>query len=73
MATKMTYESAFAELKKIAEEIDNETVSVDVLSEKVKRASELIEFCKTRLRSAEKEINQIIKGMETKSKDENEI
>jgi exodeoxyribonuclease VII small subunit len=68
----MTYESAFAELKKIAEEIDNETVSVDVLSEKVKRASELIEFCKTRLRSAEKEINQIIKGMETKSKDENE-
>jgi exodeoxyribonuclease VII small subunit len=72
MATKMTYESAFAELKKIAEEIDNETVSVDVLSEKVKRASELIEFCKTRLRSAEKEINQIIKGMETKSKDENE-
>ena len=72
MATKMTYESAFAELKKIAEEIDNETVSVDVLSEKVKRASELIEFCKTRLRSAEKEINQIIKGIETKSKDENE-
>jgi exodeoxyribonuclease VII small subunit len=72
MATKMTYESAFAELKKIAEEIDNETVSVDVLSEKVKRASELIEFCKTRLRSAEKEINQIIKGMETKSKDDNE-
>ncbi len=68
----MTYESAFAELKKIAEEIDNETVSVDVLSEKVKRASELIEFCKTRLRSAEKEINQIIKGMETKSKDDNE-
>jgi exodeoxyribonuclease VII small subunit len=68
----MTYESAFAELKKIAEEIDNETVSVDVLSEKVKRASELIEFCKTRLRSAEKEINQIIKGIETKSKDENE-
>jgi len=73
MATKMTYETAFAELKKIAEEIDNETVSVDVLSEKVKRASELIEFCKTRLRSAEKEINQIIKGMETKSKDENEV
>jgi exodeoxyribonuclease VII small subunit len=68
MATKMTYESAFAELKKIAEEIDNETVSVDVLAEKVKRASELIGFCKTRLRSAEKEISQIIKGMETINK-----
>ena len=72
MATKMTYESAFAELKEISEEIENESVSVDVLAAKVKRASELIEFCKTRLRSAEKEINQIIKGMDSKHPSDNE-
>jgi exodeoxyribonuclease VII small subunit len=72
MAAKMTYESAYAELKEIAEEIENESVSVDVLAAKVKRASELIEFCKTRLRSTEKEINLIIKSMEKKNRDENE-
>jgi exodeoxyribonuclease VII small subunit len=64
MTSNLTYEQAYAELKQIAEDIDNENVSVDVLAEKVKRASELIEFCQRRLKSTEKEINQIIRGME---------
>lgn len=64
MESSLTYESAYSELKKIAEEIDNESVSVDVLAEKVKRASVLIEFCQKRLKTTEKEINQIIRGME---------
>lgn len=64
MESSLTYESAYSELKKIAEEIDNESVSVDVLAEKVKRASELIDFCQKRLKTTEKEINQIIRGME---------
>jgi exodeoxyribonuclease VII small subunit len=66
MSKNLTYELAYKELKDIAEAIDNELVSVDVLAEKVKRASELIEFCQKRLRSTEKEINQIIRGMEAK-------
>ena len=41
---EQTYEAAYAELKQIAAEIENESVSVDVLAEKVKRASELIAF-----------------------------
>jgi exodeoxyribonuclease VII small subunit len=66
MATDLTYEKAYAELKEIAMAIESEAVTVDVLAEKVKRASELIEFCQQRLRSTEKEINQIIKKMEGK-------
>jgi exodeoxyribonuclease VII small subunit len=61
-----TYEEAYAELKKISSEIENESVSVDVLSEKVKRASELITYCQSKLRSTELEVNNIIKQMETK-------
>jgi len=64
---EQTYESAYAELKQIAAEIENESVSVDVLAEKVKRAAELITFCQTKLRSTEQEINNIIKQMETKT------
>jgi len=64
---EQTYESAYAELKQIAAEIENESVSVDVLAEKVKRAAELITFCQTKLRSTEQEVNNIIKQMETKT------
>ncbi|PRY53188.1 exodeoxyribonuclease VII small subunit [Arcticibacter pallidicorallinus] len=63
MTEEMTYESAFAELDKIYQEINNEEVSVDVLAEKVKRAAVLIKFCQTRLRSTEDEVNIIISGM----------
>ncbi len=63
----MTYEQAFEELRIIASEIEDETVSVDVLAEKVKRASELITFCQAKLRSTEVEVNKIIKQMERKS------
>ena len=67
METNLTYESAYAELKKIASEIESEAVSVDVLAEKVKRAAVLITFCQGKLRSTEQEVNNIIKQMETKS------
>lgn len=60
----LTYEAAYEELKAIAEEIENESVPVDVLAEKVKRASLLIEFCQKKLRSTEAEVNNIIKQME---------
>lgn len=62
--TNLTYEKAYNELTEIAQEIETESVSVDVLAEKVKRASELIEFCQTKLRATETEVNKIIKQME---------
>lgn len=68
MEPNLTYESAYAELKKITGEIENETVSVDVLATKVKRASELITFCQTKLKSTETEVLKIIKQMEDSTK-----
>jgi exodeoxyribonuclease VII small subunit len=66
MEQTQTYESAYAELQQIAGEIENESVPVDVLAEKVKRASELITYCQARLRATEQEVGNIIKQMETK-------
>ncbi|MGX5689323.1 exodeoxyribonuclease VII small subunit [Arcticibacter tournemirensis] len=60
----LTYETAFAELARIAKEIESESVSVDALAEKVKRASELVAFCQAKLRSAESEVNNIIAQMD---------
>lgn len=67
MEENLTYETAYAELEAIAKEIENETISVDVLAVKVRRASELIAFCQDRLKSTETEVNKIITQMEDPS------
>jgi exodeoxyribonuclease VII small subunit len=67
MKETLTYEAAYNELAAIAKEIENETISVDVLATKVKRASELITFCQTKLKSTETEVNKIIAQMENPS------
>lgn len=65
----LSYEEAYRELTMIADEIQNESVSVDVLAQKVKRASELITYCQGKLRSTETEVNKIISQMEQKTKE----
>jgi exodeoxyribonuclease VII small subunit len=64
MDPQTTYESAYRELQQIAKDIETESVSVDVLSEKVKRAAELIAFCQEKLRKTEVEVGKIIEQME---------
>lgn len=59
----MTYEKAYAELAAISREMEEGGVSVDLLAEKVRRASELIRFCQSRLRDTETEVNRIIEGL----------
>lgn len=64
MEEKLTYETALSELAAISKEIENETISVDTLASKVKRASELIEFCQSKLKNTEAEVSKIISRME---------
>jgi len=66
MKLNLSYEEAYAELKNIATEIEEESVSVDVLATKVKRASELIALCQNKLKATEKDVMTIIQQMETK-------
>jgi len=63
---KLTYEEAYKELKQISAEIENESVSVDVLAARVKRAAELITYCQSKLRATELEVNNIIRQMDDK-------
>ncbi|WP_316836167.1 exodeoxyribonuclease VII small subunit [Pedobacter nutrimenti] len=67
MEENLTYEAAYQELAEIAQEIETESVSVDVLAQKVKRASDLISFCQGKLRSTEEEVTKIIKQMDNQS------
>ncbi|HOP13555.1 exodeoxyribonuclease VII small subunit [Lentimicrobium sp.] len=67
MSKSITYTQAIAELETIVSEIENASIGVDELSEKVKRAAELIRFCRNKLTSTEKEVNSILKSIEEES------
>lgn len=60
---ELSYEQAYFELQSIIGSIENDAVSIDDLAQKVKRAGELVHFCRMRLRTAEREINSLIKQM----------
>jgi len=64
MSKEQTYSDAFAELQQIVADIEDGEISVDELSEKVKRASELIAICKKKLTSTEEDVSQILKELE---------
>jgi exodeoxyribonuclease VII small subunit len=64
MSDQPSYTQAFDELQKIVLEIENGKISVDELSEKVKRATELILICKAKLTSTEENVNKILRDIE---------
>lgn len=57
------YESALSELQTIVSNIESDSVSVDELTKKVERASELIQYCKTVLTKTETEVNSALDDM----------
>lgn len=66
MAKELKYTEAFDELQTIVHEIENGEISVDELSDKVQRASELIKICKTKLTTTEEDVNKILEEMKVK-------
>ena len=70
--SKLTYTSAITELEAIVQDIESGEIDVDVLTSKVKRASELIKFCKDSLRNTQKEVKKTLVDIEPESKPEEE-
>lgn len=64
MAEELNYTDAFNELQQIVSDIEDGEISVDELSTKVKRASELIKVCKAKLSSTENDVKQILSELE---------
>lgn len=56
----MTYQEAYEQLTKLVDEIENEQVPLDELPAKIRLASELITFCRERLRAVETEYHDVI-------------
>lgn len=63
-ADDLDYASAVNELDEILNELEDEALNVDILADRVKRASELITFCRSRITSAKTQVEQIVADLE---------
>lgn len=61
---QLTYNDAIEEIEIIIDKIENQELNIDDLSANVKRVSELLTFCKTKLKSTEVEVNKILKDLD---------
>ncbi len=61
---KLSYKEAMAEIEEIVVKLEDNQLDVDELSSKVKRVSELIAFCKSKLHETEEEVENILKSID---------
>jgi exodeoxyribonuclease VII small subunit len=59
------YAEALAELEAILDEIDADSVDIDVLADRVRRAAELLRICRARIGVARLEVEQIVAELAT--------
>ena len=64
MKTKeQTYIEAITEIEAIIKKIEDSDLNVDELNIDIKRAAELINFCKSKLYATEESINKIFENL----------
>lgn len=66
------YTEAFAELQTIVVEIERGDISIDELSQKVKRAATLIAVCKAKLTATEADVSAILATLKQTEPEEEE-
>ncbi len=60
---KMTYTEAKNELEQIVGAIESGQLDIDTLTDKVKRASALIAYCREKLTKTDKELRKILEDI----------
>jgi len=63
MENTSNYEEALKELETIVSEIEEGETGIDELTTKIKKAAELLKFCKNKLTSTEKDVEDILKEL----------
>ncbi len=59
-----SFRVAMEELEAILEKIESEEIDVDELAAELRRATELLELCRGKIRKAEVEVTQIVQSLE---------
>jgi exodeoxyribonuclease VII small subunit len=59
------YADAMSELGEILDELERDDLDVDVLAARVRRASELIKLCRSRIARAQADVDHIVTDLES--------
>ncbi len=60
--SKLTYAAALRELQEIVSQLQDEKIGMDDLSDRIRRATELLKFCREKLRETESEVKSLLEG-----------
>ena len=63
-AEPTSFRVAMEELEAILERIEGEEIDVDELAAELRRATQLLELCRGKIRKAEVEVTQIVQSLE---------
>jgi exodeoxyribonuclease VII small subunit len=63
-ASEPGYGEAMAELDAILAELEGDELDVDVLAERVQRASELLKVCRARIVRAQQDVDRIVADLD---------
>lgn len=69
---EIAYKEAMTELESIMEKLEGGEVDIDALSGLVKRASELLTVCRSKIFKAEKDVEKILLDLEKENLKEDE-
>lgn len=64
MEEKLTYKEALAEIEQIVSNLEGDKLDIDQLSVAVKRVTELIKFCKEKLRETSEDVEKTLQELE---------
>jgi exodeoxyribonuclease VII small subunit len=62
----LTYNEAYNKLSQLVDEIEDDKIQLDTLAEKVKQAKELIDYCESRLRTIDMEVEKALSDKKTR-------
>ena len=68
--TPLSFREAMDELEGILERIEGEEIDIDRLAEELRRAAQLLELCRGKIRKAEVEVTQIVQSLDEKEDEE---
>ena len=62
--TPLSFREAMDELEGILERIEGEEIDIDQLATELRRAAQLLDVCRGKIRKAEVEVTQIVQSLE---------
>jgi exodeoxyribonuclease VII small subunit len=60
----LSFREAMDELEGILQRIEGEEIDIDRLAEELRRAAQLLDLCRGKIRKAEVEVTQIVQSLE---------